>query len=189
MHSSLASGKWLPIGCLNHHTQLFVGDTVIVTFYDTQGELVDLSFNYSIKHHDEGEPHNWPRLVAEYINVHIPLVEAGKMTAQGLVIAYRSNQIYALEDSGITQAKVAFRCIAKCEVQQQQQPSEYDYIYPQCCHQYNAGVKVLQPKTGHIYMCKPWPFSEFCRVKEGEDSLFEPGIGQSWTMAWLQVSN
>jgi hypothetical protein len=189
MHSSLASGKWLPIGCLNHHTQLFVGDTVVVTFYDMQGELVDLSFNYRITSTDEGEPHNWPRLVAEHINVHIPLVEAGKMTEQGLVVAYRSNQIYALEDSGITHAKVAFNCIAKCKERAVDNPQDYDYVYPQACSDYSAGVKVLQPKTGHIYRCKPWPFSEFCRVKDSHNPLFEPGVGKSWAMAWQQISH
>ncbi|WP_199524500.1 chitin-binding protein [Pseudoalteromonas sp. bablab_jr011] len=189
MHSSLASGKWLPIGCLNHHTQLFVGDTVVVTFYDMQGELVDLSFNYRITSTDEGEPHNWPRLVAEHINVHIPLVEAGKMTEQGLVVAYRSNQIYALEGSGITHAKVAFNCIAKCKERAVDNPQYYDYVYPQACSDYSAGVKVLQPKTGHIYRCKPWPFSEFCRVKDSHNPLFEPGVGKSWAMAWQQISH
>jgi acyl-CoA thioesterase FadM len=80
MHTSLACGKWSPIGCLNHHTQLFVDDVVSVTFYDTQGELVSLSFNYKITSQEQGDPQAWPRLVAEHINVHIPLVSAGRMT-------------------------------------------------------------------------------------------------------------
>ena len=51
---------------------------------------------------------------------------------------------------------------------------------------YSAGTKVLQPKTGHIYQCKAWPFSEFCRVDE-HNTMFEPGVGESWTMAWQQI--
>ncbi|CAM4267140.1 chitin-binding protein [Pseudoalteromonas ostreae] len=187
MHTSLACGNWMPIGCLNHHTQLFVGDMVTVTFYDTQGELVDLSFKYEIITEEQGEPHNWPRYVAEYINTHIPLVEAGRMTEQGLVVAYRSNQIYALEGCGIIRAELTFQCIAKCDDYQAVKP-EYDYIYPEKCGVYNAGVKVLQPKTGLIYKCKPWPFSQFCNVKEEKNPLYEPGVGQSWHLAWQQVS-
>ena len=152
---SLASGKWLPIGCLNHHTQLFVGDKVVVTFYDAQGELADLSFQYPITSSDEGEPHNWPRSIAEHINVHMPMIRAGKITEQGLIVAYRLNQIYALESTGITHVKVAFNCIAKCEKKIKDKNQEYDYVYPQACNAYSSAVKVLQPKTGHIYMCKP----------------------------------
>ena len=189
MNTSLPSGKWLSIGSLNHHTQLFVGDTVTVTFYDAESELTDLSFKYKIIHSEQGEPHNWPRLIAEYINVHIPLVEAGRMTEQGLVVAYRSNQVYALEGCGITTAKVTFHCTAQASGRQAKLEPEYDYVYPQKSNAYNAGVKVLQPKTGHIYRCKPWPFSNFCKVKQEHNPLYEPGVGQNWNIAWQQVSN
>ena len=187
MHSSLACGSWMPIGSLNHHTQLFVGDKVTVTFHDMQGELADLSFTYEIISDEQGEPHNWPRYVAEYINTHIPLVEAGRMTDEGLIVAYRCNQIYALEGCGISRADLKFNCIAKCDDLQSVRPA-YDYVYPNECGIYNAGVKVLQPKTGLIYKCKPWPFSQYCKVQEEHNPLYEPGVGQSWRLAWLQVS-
>lgn len=187
MHTSLACGSWMPIGSLNHHTQLFVGDKVTVTFHDMQGELADLSFTYEIISDEEGEPHNWPRYVAEYINTHIPLVEAGRMTGEGLIVAYRCNQIYALEGCGISRADLKFNCIAKCDDLQSVRPA-YDYVYPDECGVYNAGVKVLQPKTGLIYKCKPWPFSQYCKVQEEHNPLYEPGVGQSWRLAWLQVS-
>lgn len=189
MHTSLACGKWLSIGSLNHHTQLFVGDMVTVTFYDSDSELVDLSFDYKIIHSEQGEPHNWPRLIADYINVHIPLVEAGRMTEQGLIVAYRSNQIYALEKCGITAAKVTFHCIAKGNDLHAKGKPKYDYVYPQKSNAYNAGVKVLQPKTGHIYRCKPWPFTAFCKVTQEHNPIYEPGVGQSWDLAWQQVSH
>ncbi|OUS73878.1 chitin-binding protein [Pseudoalteromonas sp. A601] len=188
MHSSLACGKWSAIGCLNHHTQLFIGDMVTVTFYDMQGELVDLSFDYKITNSEQGEPQNWPRRIAEHINMYIPLIEAGKMTEQGLVIGYRSNQIYALDGSGITQAELTFHCVAQCDDWEQAKPA-YDYIYPDKSNDYNAGVKVLQPKTGMIYKCKPWPFDRFCKVKEENNPLYEPGVGQSWDLAWQQLPN
>ncbi len=187
MHMSLACGTWSAIGCLNHHTQLFIGDVVSVTFYDMQGVLVDLSFDYKITSLDEGEPHAWPRLVAEYINVHVPLVSAGRMTEQGLVVAYRHNEVFALETSGICKAEVNFHCIAKCHESPEKCSQQYDYIYPENINNYSAGTKVLQPKTGHVYQCKPWPFNEFCRASDDEKPMFEPGVGKSWAMAWQKV--
>lgn len=187
MHTSLACGKWSTIGCLNHHTQLFIGDVVSVTFYDMQGELVSLSFDYKITSLEQGEPHAWPRLVAEHINVHVPLVSAGKMTEQGLIVAYRNNEIFALQSSGICKAHVDFHCIAKCDERVVNNLDTYDYVYPENCENYNAGTKVLQPKTGHVYQCRPWPFNEFCRTNDDNKSMFEPGVGQSWAMAWQQI--
>jgi len=188
MHTSLACGKWSTIGCLNHHTQLFIGDVVSVTFSDMQGVLVDLSFDYKITSLEQGEPHAWPRLVAEYINVHVPLVSAGRMTKQGLVVGYRDNEIFALESSGINKAKVDFHCIAKCDTPAKCANQAYDFVYPNGGEQYNAGTRVLQPKTGYIYQCKAWPFSQFCRTNNDKDPSFEPGIGKSWAMAWTKVS-
>ena len=188
MHTSLACGKWSTIGCLNHHTQLFIGDVVSVTFSDMQGVLVDLSFDYKITSLEQGEPHAWPRLVAEYINVHVPLVSAGRMTKQGLVVGYRDNEIFALESSGIYKAKVDFHCIAKCDTPAKCANQAYDFVYPNGGEQYNAGTRVLQPKTGYIYQCKAWPFSQFCRTNNDKDPSFEPGIGKSWAMAWTKVS-
>ncbi|WP_405598416.1 MULTISPECIES: chitin-binding protein [unclassified Pseudoalteromonas] len=189
MHTSLACGKWSTIGCLSHHTQLFIGDVVSVTFYDMQGELVSLSFDYKITTLEQGESHAWPRLVAEYINVHIPLVSAGQMTEQGLVVGYRHNEIFALQSSGICKASVDFHCIAKCDERKVKTSDAYDYIYPENSDIYNAGTNVLQPKTGKIYQCKPWPFNEFCRASGDEKLMFEPGVGKSWAMAWLQISD
>jgi len=36
--------------------------------------------------------------------------------------------------------------------------------------------------------CRPWPFNEFCRASEDKKKMFEPGVGKSWAMAWLQIS-
>ena len=189
MHTSLACGKWSTIGCLNHHTQLLVGDVIKIMFFDTQGELACLSFDYEITAPDQGDPHNWPRLVADYINMHIPLVNAGKMTSDGLVVAYRENKIFSLKGSGICKAHVEFHCAAKLDEYQGLNQCEYDYIFPEHCQSYNVGTNVLQPKTGDIYQCRSWPFNELCRTANKKDSLFEPGIGESWPMAWIKVKH
>ena len=164
MHTSLACGEWSTIGCLNHHTQLFIGDVVKVTFYDMQGELISLSFDFKITSFEQGEPHAWPRLIAEHIN-----------------------KIFALQSSGICKAHIDFHCIAKCDDRDVSTQRLYEYVYPEHSERYNAGTKVLQPKDGCIYQCRPWPFNEFCRKAKDKQSIFEPGIGKSWAMAWLQL--
>jgi hypothetical protein len=187
MHASLVCGEWTPIGCLNQNVQLSIGDSVHVTFYDMQGELVDLSFSYKVTALDQGEPSVWPRLIAEYINVHIPLVSAGRMTDDGIIVAYRDNQVFTLESSGITTAKVEFSCSHKAQSLVVSNTLEYDYIYPAGGASYNAGDKVLHPHSGHIFQCKPWPFSELCRVTNEQSAMFEPGVGKSWSMAWQKI--
>ena len=62
----------------------------------------------------------------------------------------------------------------------------FEQLY-RTCENYNAGTKVLQPKTGHVYQCRPWPFNEFCRASDDKKFMFEPGVGQSWAMAWQQI--
>jgi hypothetical protein len=188
IHSSLTCGEWLTIGCLglDQYSQLFVGDTVSVSFYDEHGELTQLAFDYEILSPEQGEPHAWSLLVVEHINMHIPLVCAGRMTEQGLVVAYRYNKIFALESSGICSAVVHFNRAEKNKKLITVNSLGYDAVYPQNGDMYSAGTKVLQPKTGHIYQCKAWPFSEFCRVNENS-AMFEPGVGESWAMAWQQI--
>lgn len=186
IHSSLTCGEWLTIGCLGleQYSQLFVGDTVSVSFYDEHGELTRLAFDYKILSPEQGEPHAWSLLLVEHINMHIPLVCAGRMTDDGLVVAYRHNKIFALESSGICSAVVHFHRAKENKKLVANNNTEYDAIYPQNGDIYRAGIKVLQPKTGHIYQCKAWPFSEFCKVGDEQSAMFEPGIGESWTMAW-----
>lgn len=189
MHTSLACGKWSTIGCLSHHVQLFVDDVIKITFFDAQSELSSFSFDYKITLPSQGDPHNWPRIVADYINMHIPLVNAGKIINGGLVVAYKGNKIFSLKSSGICKARVEFYCAAKLDKDDVISQSEYDYIFPEQCQSYHVGTKVLQPKTGDIYQCRAWPFNELCRTANKKDSLFEPGLGESWPMAWIKVKH
>lgn len=61
----------------------------------------------------------------------------------------------------------------------------YDYVFPNGLKTYKAGTKVLQPKNGRIYVCRPAPNSGFCGQWSVTSSQFEPGIGSHWPDAWL----
>ncbi|ABE54318.1 chitin-binding, domain 3 [Shewanella denitrificans OS217] len=64
---------------------------------------------------------------------------------------------------------------------------EADFVFPQGLQDYVAGTTVLQPKTGKIYQCKPFPYSGYCRQWTTAATAFEPGVGTSWTMAWTEL--
>ncbi|MGF6151578.1 N-acetylglucosamine-binding protein GbpA [Pseudomonas fluorescens] len=63
---------------------------------------------------------------------------------------------------------------------------EYDFEFPNNVRQYTAGTKVLQPKNGLVYECKPFPYSGYCMQYSETAQGFEPGYGSDWTMAWDQ---
>ncbi len=63
---------------------------------------------------------------------------------------------------------------------------EYDFEFPNNVGDYTAGTKVLQPKNGLVYECKPFPNSGYCKQYSPTAAGFEPGIGSDWTMAWDQ---
>ena len=65
------------------------------------------------------------------------------------------------------------------------QNAGYDHIFPQNLNQYKAGTRVLQPRDGRVYECKPWPYSGYCVQWSSSANQFEPGIGTAWTEAWL----
>jgi hypothetical protein len=47
---------------------------------------------------------------------------------------------------------------------------------------YAPGERVLV--EGHVYECKPWPFSGWC----GNGDPYEPGVGWAWRDAWNEVA-
>lgn len=62
----------------------------------------------------------------------------------------------------------------------------YDAVFPEGFRAYKAGTLVLQPKTGKVYKCKPFPYSGYCVQYSASANGFEPGVGSSWTMAWTE---
>lgn len=63
---------------------------------------------------------------------------------------------------------------------------QYDAIFPEGVAGYKAGTTVLQPKTGKVYECQPFPNSGYCVQYSPTASQFEPGVGSHWNMAWTE---
>lgn len=64
---------------------------------------------------------------------------------------------------------------------------EHEYEFPVSLKSYTAGTKVLQPKNGKVYQCKPFPSSGYCVQWSATATQFEPGEGSHWQMAWDEV--
>lgn len=63
--------------------------------------------------------------------------------------------------------------------------AQYDFVYPNQQSQYRAGTRVLQPKNGRIYECRPFPNSGWCPLWSAGNNAYEPGYGWAWMDAWL----
>jgi hypothetical protein len=63
-------------------------------------------------------------------------------------------------------------------------PAAYDYVFPTGLAGYKAGSRVLQPKNGKVYACKPFPYSGYCIQWSVNSTYYEPGVGSNWQDAW-----
>jgi chitin-binding protein len=61
-----------------------------------------------------------------------------------------------------------------------------EFTFPEQLSSYKAGTLVMQPKTGKVYECKPWPYNGYCVQWSESANQFEPGVGTAWTMAWTE---
>ncbi|MFS2225652.1 hypothetical protein [Pantoea sp. B65] len=64
--------------------------------------------------------------------------------------------------------------------------NNYDYLYPDQIEHYQEGTRVLGPDL-HIYQCKPYPASGWCRIYSPAASQYQPGVGSHWQDAWTKV--
>ncbi|WP_343597644.1 hypothetical protein [Pseudomonas sp.] len=62
----------------------------------------------------------------------------------------------------------------------------YDHLFPVGLASYKAGTRVLQPKTGAVFECRPFPHEGWCRTYSQSDDQYEPGIGKAWREAWIE---
>ncbi|MGZ9713825.1 lytic polysaccharide monooxygenase [Glaciimonas sp. GNP009] len=62
---------------------------------------------------------------------------------------------------------------------------DYDFTYPNDRTAYKPGNKVLQPKDGNVYACKPVPHGLWCKQSPQH---YAPGTGSDWSDAWTKVS-
>jgi chitin-binding protein len=57
--------------------------------------------------------------------------------------------------------------------------------FPEGLREYKAGTRVLQPKDGRVYECRPWPNAGYCVQWSQHANQFEPGVGSHWQEAWI----
>jgi len=62
----------------------------------------------------------------------------------------------------------------------------HDFVFPQSIASYKAGTRVLQPKTGEVFECKPFPFEGWCKSYSASATQYEPGVGSHWQDAWIK---
>lgn len=65
---------------------------------------------------------------------------------------------------------------------------KYDYTFPEQLKSYTAGTRVLQPKDGKVYQCRPLPYSGYCVQWSQHANQYEPGVGSARTAAWTEVT-
>lgn len=64
----------------------------------------------------------------------------------------------------------------------------YDYIFPDNILYYTEETRVYQPANKHIYQCKPFPYSGFCKQWKPSARQYEPGVGSTWKTAWILIN-
>lgn len=62
----------------------------------------------------------------------------------------------------------------------------YQHVFPTGLSSYVAGTRVLQPATGKVYECRPFPYSGWCRTWSPGANQYEPGVGTAWSSAWIE---
>lgn len=188
--TQLKPSEWLAIGEFKNEVKLNIGDAVHIRLFDDFGDLSELCVQFDISQHEQGEPHVWPKLVAEHINRHFSLLCAGRSYPDyGIVPCYGTNTLYATRSSSIVKAHIQTIHAPASEALNYTHTHApvYDYIFPQNQANYRAGDKILQPSNGKIYMCRPWPYTDFCRLGNTMNEQYEPGFGKNWQLAWDEV--
>ena len=186
--AGLLPGDWHIIHTLETDYRLNKGDKIHFALFDQLGDLPELSFEYEVAQACEGEPHVWPKLLCEHINKHFKVLQAGRHYPEiGIVPSYGQNSIFALQASGIVSVDVRFVHADTCRGRQVVLQQLYDYVFPQYRSDYRAGDRVYHSKTDAVYMCRPWPYTEFCRLGEHMDEQYEPGLGKNWPLAWQRL--
>ncbi|MCZ0752298.1 N-acetylglucosamine-binding protein GbpA [Aeromonas enteropelogenes] len=64
----------------------------------------------------------------------------------------------------------------------------HDFTFPEGLKSYTDGTRVLQPKNGKVYQCKPFPYSGWCSQWAANATQYEPGTGSHWQDAWIELN-
>jgi len=116
----------------------------------------------------------WMYNLAQRVNSTSSRVQVGVLQASGGVVPEQSataNRVYSREASDTFQLDIE-KPTGGGETPQ--------YAYPDGLASYTAGT-LVQGTDGHVYRCKPFPYSGWCR---GAAPYYAPGTGSHWTDAW-----
>jgi len=101
------AGNWIDIGDINPTEDLAVGDSVLVRFFDADGELFARQLEMQIETAEDGAANTWPKLLAEFIIAETSDIRAGIIDDAGEIVpAFGRNDIYADNNSGIVRAEI-----------------------------------------------------------------------------------
>lgn len=106
------------------------------------------------------------------------------LTASDLKAGHHQLVVKALPKAGGTAVQKTVDLMFK----EPPRTGKYDYVFPQGLKSYKPGTRVLQPKSGMIYQCKPFPFSGYCVQWSQYATHYEPAVGSHWHMAWDEVN-
>ncbi|TDF39198.1 N-acetylglucosamine-binding protein GbpA [Alteromonadaceae bacterium M269] len=172
------------IGTIFPTVELRPGDSVRARVFDAQGEIPALQVELVINDVVDGSRTYWPQGLARQINQQQNDLRAGQMNEDGTFTpVLGENPIFATVASGLTRVEI--------DIMQQPVPppsdGDFDFTFPEGLSSYVAGTRVLQPRDGRIYECRPFPFSGFCIQYSPNNTAFEPGFGTSSDSAWILV--
>lgn len=268
--------EWPPVGSINPHRDLEVGDKVKARAFVGGVESEQYSTTIVIERAEEGIAANWAYKLASRINESQALIKAGKFNDDGDIEPVQgSNTLYAKSESGVTRFELDIDAAAgepgymhlhdlkpeymlkegkttldftvmsnlslqvsarlfdaankqvgfvrqqvegtgklvldaasvegahtlkvvgvdkrqRVLLQEQREVTlkaagdGYDFEFPQSIASYKEGTRVLQPKTGEVFECKPFPFEGWCKSYSENANHYEPGVGSNWQDAWIK---
>ncbi|MPQ66989.1 MULTISPECIES: lytic polysaccharide monooxygenase [unclassified Pseudomonas] len=108
------------------------------------------------------------------------LVEAGSTWLN--MDVHSEPGIHQLKLIGVTvDGRTTRQDLASVELGGEGGSQDYDFKYPQGIASYQPGTKVLS-RDGNVYECKPLPVGDWCKI---DSHHYVPGVGSSWTDAWI----
>lgn len=97
----------MDIGDINPTASLAVGESVLVRFFDSEGELFSQQLEMQIETTEDGEANIWPELLAELITAQASDIRAGVIDNAGNIVpAFGKNDIFADNNSSIERAEI-----------------------------------------------------------------------------------
>ncbi|MDP2559760.1 N-acetylglucosamine-binding protein GbpA [Psychrobium sp. 1_MG-2023] len=127
------------------------------------------------------------QLQSKTFNLESGLTPLSLAVSQLQVGHYSLSVSYIAENGTSDKKHFHLDVLAKGDLPTEPEPiTEAEYTFPQHLNQYKAGTLIYQPKTNKTYECKPWPYNGYCVQWSESANQYEPGVGQYWSMAWIE---